>query len=150
LAKETSLGNILFSISTIFEAWTLESANLSGKVFSGKGEGAKFVGLDWVKKQIQEKLGFEPYLGTLNIRLSGESIVLREQTKKRIVSQIYPQIGYCTGLISQASIGNVKSAIVIPLVKDYPDDVLEVIAPLNLRELLKIHDGDVITVSIVI
>ena len=41
-----------------------------GTVFSGEGNGKKFVDLPWVKQQIEEKLGFSPYLGTLNLRLT--------------------------------------------------------------------------------
>jgi CTP-dependent riboflavin kinase len=119
-------------------------------VFSGHGEGAKFVGINWVCQQIELKVGFKPYPGTLNLKLTGESVLLRKQAEQKIVSRICPAEGYCPGLISEASIGNIKCAIVIPLIKDYPDDVLEIIAPFNLRKLLKVRDGDTVLVNVAI
>jgi CTP-dependent riboflavin kinase len=41
-----------------------------------------------------------------------------------------------------------KCAILIPDVKDYPKNVLEVIAPENLRAQLKVKDGDEIAVTV--
>ncbi|MEM3054151.1 MAG: DUF120 domain-containing protein, partial [Candidatus Bathyarchaeia archaeon] len=54
---------------------------LKGKVFSGTGEGAKFMELPWVKKQMEEKLGFAPYPGTLNIKLSKDEVKLKKLLK---------------------------------------------------------------------
>ena len=45
---------------------------LQGKVISGSNQGKKFVNLPWVKKQIKLKLGFDPYLGTLNLHICEE------------------------------------------------------------------------------
>ena len=54
-----------------------------GTVFSGEGRGKKFVELPWFKRQVEEKLGFSPYLGTLNIRLSLKEVEKRiEELKK--------------------------------------------------------------------
>jgi CTP-dependent riboflavin kinase len=43
----------------------LKTLRIRGLVFSGKAEGAKFVSLSWVRTQIKEKIGFDPYNGTL-------------------------------------------------------------------------------------
>ena len=124
--------------------------NLRGKVSSGSGEGAKFVSLDWTVRQVEETVGFTPYPGTLNLRLLGEGVAIRRQIEKKVVARICPQTGYCAGLICKASIYSINCAIVIPLLKDYPIDVLEVIAPVNLRKALKIHDGDEVSVSVTV
>ena len=47
-----------------------KSYSVSGKVFSGLGEGAYYISLTGYKKQFISKLGFEPYPGTLNLKLS--------------------------------------------------------------------------------
>ena len=47
-----------------------KSYSVSGKVFSGLGEGAYYISLMGYKKQFISKLGFEPYPGTLNLKLS--------------------------------------------------------------------------------
>jgi riboflavin kinase len=119
-----------------------------GTVFSGRGEGKKFIDLPWVKGQIQEKLGFTPYSGTLNLHLSKESVekrVLLENTKGMMIE---PQVGYCPGVLFRACIGGLECAVVVPKVPNYPSDVLEIIAPVCLREHLKLMDGSLVTVSV--
>ncbi|HIC83965.1 MAG TPA: DUF120 domain-containing protein, partial [Nitrososphaerales archaeon] len=46
------------------------STLVTGKVFSGLGEGAYYISLSGYKKQFISKLGYEPYPGTLNLKLS--------------------------------------------------------------------------------
>ena len=126
----------------------MKKIKFSGKVFSGKGGGKKFLKLQWVKQQVKEKLGFAPYLGTLNVQLSNESAECRKLLEKAASMKIRPAEGYCSGKLFNASIGTVKCAIVIPEVAGYPQNVLEIIAPVNLREKLKLADGDEITVTV--
>ena len=121
---------------------------LSGTVFSGEGRGKKFVELPWFMRQVEEKLGFSPYLGTLNIRLSVK------EAKKRILIEnaedlvVEPQTGYYSGLLFKATIDALECGVVIPLMPNYPSDVLEVIAPVYLRGQLKLIDGSLVTVSV--
>jgi riboflavin kinase len=119
-----------------------------GKVFSGLGDGKKFIGLLWVKRQIQKKLGFSPYAGTLNIRLTDEDIrkkILLQKAKGMVVE---PQAGYCPGILFNACIGTLECAVVIPQIPNYPSDVLEIVAPVCLREKLKLADGNSIAVTV--
>ncbi len=50
---------------------------IKGKVFSGLGEGKYYVSLQGYKKQFEEKLGFTPYPGTLNLRIPKEQMFFR-------------------------------------------------------------------------
>jgi len=117
-------------------------------VFSGRGEGEKFLELPWVKQQVKEKLGFVPYHGTLNVRLSEESARRRKLLEKATSMKVCPAEGYCGGKIFKASVSMLECAVVIPEVAGYPRDVLEVIAPVNLRAKLQLADGDEITVTV--
>ena len=126
----------------------MKKIKLSGKVFSGRGEGEKFLELPWVKLQVKEKLGFVPYYGTLNVRLSEESAERRKLLEKATSMKVCPAEGYCSGKIFKAFVGVLECAIVIPEVAGYPRDVLEIIAPANLREKLQLADGDKITVTV--
>ena len=120
-------------------------------VFSGKGEGAKFIKLPWVRKQITEKLGFTPHPGTLNIKLTRESLKLRTLLGKTGAIEISPAAGFHRGRCFQAYlINNLKCAVVIPETPDYPRDVIELIAPINLREKLRLRDGDCVEVKILL
>ena len=119
-----------------------------GKVFSGKGEGKKFIGLPWVKSQIKEKLCFSPYAGTLNIRLNLESTGKKILLGNEGAIWIEPQTGYCPGVMFKAQIADLGVAVVVPKIPNYPSDVLEVIAPVCLREQLKLVDGYEVAVSV--
>ena len=126
----------------------MKRIKLSGKVFSGRGEGERFLELPWVKRQVKEKLGFIPYHGTLNVRLSEESAKRRKLLEKATSMTVCPAEGYYSGKIFKAFVGVLECAIVIPEVAGYPRDVLEIIAPANLREKLQLADGDKITVTV--
>jgi riboflavin kinase len=121
---------------------------LVGTVFSGSGNGKKFVCLPWVKRQIEENLGFSPYPGTLNLHLN------KENTKKKILLEkangimIEPQIGYCPGVLFKACVGSLDCAVVAPKVPNYPSVVIEIISPVYLREHLNLEDGSSVTVSV--
>jgi riboflavin kinase len=119
-----------------------------GIVFSGKGEGKKFISLPWVKKQIQENLGFTPFDGTLNIRLTTKNSAKKQLLKKAFQKCINPEKGYCPGYLVKAQIENTEAAIVIPQIPNYQDDILEIIAPEYLREKLKLIDGSHVVVKI--
>ena len=124
-----------------------------GKVFSGKGEGKHFVELPWVRAQIEQKLGFRPYFGTLNLHLFEEEDVLK---RKRLLESalgicVEPETGYFSGTLFRATILGIEAAVVIPQVPNYPVDVLEVIAPVYLRGKLEKGKGDlavVVTVTV--
>jgi riboflavin kinase len=126
----------------------VEKIKLSGKVFSGKGGGKKFLQLQWVKQQITAKLAFTPYTGTLNLWLSDKSAAKRKLLDNAAAMTVHPAEGYCSGKLFKASIGTAECGVVIPQVAGYPQDILEIIAPVNLRETLKLADGDEITVTI--
>ena len=126
----------------------MEIIELSGEVFSSKGNGKKFLELPWVKQQITEKLGFTPYAGTLNLKLTEESMKRRKLLEKAPAENICPAEGYYNGLLFKAFIGILEGAIVVPEVPNYPEDLLEVIASVNLRKTLQLEDGFEVTVTI--
>jgi len=123
---------------------------IEGTVFSGKGRGKKFVELTWFKRQVEEKLGFSPYLGTLNLRLLEKEVEKRELLETNGNLMVEPQTGYYSGLLFRATIKDLECAIVIPIMPNYPKDVLEVIAPVYLRGRLKLVDDNLVAVSITV
>ncbi len=119
-----------------------------GTVFSGEGRGKKFVELSWFKQQVEQKLGFSPYSGTLNLRLLGKENEKRGLLETTGSLTVEPQTGYYSGLLFKATIDALECAVVIPIMPNYPNDVLEVIAPVYLREHLKLGDGSVVLISV--
>jgi riboflavin kinase len=126
----------------------VKKITLKGKVFSGGGTGSLFVNLPWAKKQFKEKLGFNPYPGTLNLQLSPETDVkeLKDATKG---IKIKSPEGFHEGRCFKALImEKLWGAVVVPDVAGYPPDLLEILAPVNLRETLGLKDGVEIKVTV--
>ena len=121
---------------------------LAGRVFTGQGEGRKYVELEWVKQQVKEKLGFNPYPGTLNLWLDEENVKRRVLLEKAAELRLCQLEGYCTGLLFKASLDGSACGVVIPQVEDYPENVLEVVAPVNLKQKLQLQNGDLVTVTV--
>lgn len=125
--------------------------HIKGKVVSGRGEGTKYIKLPWVARQITEKLGFIPYPGTLNIKLKHSHISFKKLLKEANYLEILPKNGYCRGKCFNAYLMDViKCAVVVPEVASYPEETIEIIAPINLREKLKLKDGDSVEVKIIL
>lgn len=124
---------------------------VKGRVFRGKGEGGWFISLSWVKKQFKEKLGFNPYPGTLNLRLPGKAEI---RNLKRMVNlfrgiEIGSAEEICRGRCFKALImEKVNGAVVIPNIPNYPTDVLEVVAGLCLRDRFNLRDGDEVELTV--
>jgi riboflavin kinase len=124
---------------------------VKGQIVTGIGVGSRFIGMEWVREQILEKLGFDPYLGTLNVRMD-------EETSRRYHSLLEGREGipieplderYYRGKCYRSRINDrVDGAIVVPIVPDYPADLVEIIAPVNLRERLGLRDGSEVAVEI--
>ncbi len=125
---------------------------IRGEVFSGSGDGAKYTRLPWVKRQMEDKLGFTPYPGTLNLKLSGEHVKLRKLLHEAEGVEILPtEKGYCRGKCLMAYLmDSIACAVVLPAVPGYPEDVLEVLAPVNLRERLDLKDGDSVEITVIL
>ena len=119
-----------------------------GTVSSGEGNGKKFVELPWFKRQVEEKLSFSPYPGTLNLFLTGKNVENRRLLEISEGLTVEPQTGYYSGIMFRAKIDASECAVVIPIMPNYPNDVLEVIAPIYLRKKLKLADGSLVTVSV--
>ena len=104
--------------------------------------------LPWVRRQMAEKLGFKSFSGTLNVRLTSESAKKREQLDVEKGLPVEPDSGYYCGVLFFAEIKKIKAAVVLPLVPNYPTDLLEVVAPTYLRGTLGLKDGDMVTVEV--
>ena len=112
---------------------------------SGRREGAGFVALDWVGRQVEARAGFRPYPGTLNLRVpAGPHLERWQAVKGRGGFEISPgEPGYCSAWCLPVRVeGRVSGAVVVPRVPGYPDDLIEVLAPVSLREELGLEDGD--------
>ena len=125
---------------------------ITGKIVSGAGEGAFFTRIDWVLSQCEEKLGFKPYPGTLNLEISVEDLpIIESLDKEKGIELISPDPKFCNGKTFPVLLGKISGAIIKPeeKVRIHPRNVIEIIAPLNIKETLNVKDGDIITVVLI-
>ena len=125
--------------------------NLTGKVVSGAGKAAFFTQLDWVQEQCAAKLGFSPYPGTLNIELSPESVVnLRALEEEARTELVPPDPLCCAAKFLPVSFGSIAGALIFPAedVRIHGKRIVEIIAPVRLKEALNVEDGDLVTLTV--
>lgn len=125
---------------------------LRGAVISGLGEGKYYMSLQHYVTQFVRHLGFEPYPGTLNLRLNPSSLPIRKRLDQRewipIEGFTADERTFGSARCLPCRIGETPCGIVVPGRSHYPDDVLEIIAPVSLRELYGLGDTDMVTVEV--
>jgi len=125
---------------------------LNGTVINGLGEGRYYMSLEPYKKQFLRLLGFEPFPGTLNLRLTGQSIPTRKkmETLEWITVRGFSADGRTFGdaRCLPCRINDIPCGIVVPGRTHYPEDIIEVIAGVSLRSALKIKENDQVNVEV--
>jgi riboflavin kinase len=125
---------------------------LHGEVIDGLGEGRYYVSLPGYHDQFVDKLGFDPFPGTFNIRLDGPSI----KTRNRLDGLAWVEI---KGFVAEGrtfgaarclpcTIEGQQCAIIVPGRTHYPEDIIEVLSPVELRKILRPDEQDRITVEV--
>jgi riboflavin kinase len=141
------------SLQMMMEAKHPASVTLEGTVFTGIGEGAYYITKDAYRKQFIEKLGYDPYPGTLNVKLTNDY-----DMKARAELEAYPAIEIQGFKNEDRTYGSVKcypvlinnkakGAILFAMRTHYDTSVIEVIAPNFLRKQLKLKDGQKIKIE---
>ena len=125
---------------------------LTGKVVCGVEKASFFTQLAWVQEQCLEKLGFEPYPGTLNLELLKESHrLIKELQGEEGIKLIPPDPEFCAATVFSVSLGSsVKGAIIVPSeeVNVHGKNIVEILAGIRLRDALGVVDGDLVTLAI--
>lgn len=146
-AGTKELQRLYSKMRLLMEAQYPPSITLEGTVFTGLGEGAYYTSNEGYRRQFIEKLGFDPYPGTLNLKLTTDYDI-----KTRSELEAYPSIEIEGFKREERSFGpvkcypailqnTVKAAIITALRSHYDASVIEVIASVNLRKTLKLKDG---------
>jgi len=133
----------------------LEEILIVGEVTEGMGEGGYYVRIPGYLAQFQEKLGFRPYFGTLNIQLSDLNKELLEENQKnqipvRIegfeddkVGRTYGHVDCFNCLVSRLDNQDIKVDSAILKIKrtHHKKNIVEVLAKAYLRDELKLKNG---------
>jgi riboflavin kinase, archaea type len=128
--------------------------NFRGTVFTGFGEGGYYVSLKGYAKPFVDALGFEPFPGTLNLRLANESMIEQKRSLDylqgvevsgfRDRSRTYGPVKCFKAIVG----AKYRGAVLAIERTHYDSSVLEVISPMNLRKALRLRDGDECSVAV--
>ena len=130
----------------------MEALTLSGRVVSGSGQGALFTQLPWAREAFLTLLGFDPFPGTLNLKLEDPEAVQHWKNLKMHpgYALIPPHRETCRARCYPVLVeSRLTAAIVYPEVPDYPEDQLELIAPVSLRKSLSLKDSDRLELEVI-
>jgi riboflavin kinase len=140
MAVYTSPGNIHFN----------------GILVSGMGEGKYYMSLEGYRKQFEKKIGYIPYPGTLNIKII-DSLSLENREKIECFrcqfidgfsdsERTYGWVKcYPTTLNGNE---NIQSDLLILERTHHDKNMLEIIAPVNIKQVLHLKNGDNVKVTL--
>ena len=130
--------------------------HFNGTLVSGMGEGKYYMSLGGYKKQFEKKIGYIPYPGTLNIRLVDR---LSLENREKIESFRYQFIdGFsdskrtygwvkCYPAIINGN-DNIRSDLLLLERTHHDKNMLEVIAPVNIKQALQLKNGDNVKITL--
>ncbi|MFC6990145.1 DUF120 domain-containing protein [Haloplanus sp. GCM10025708] len=133
------------------------SLTLVGAVTSGMGEGRHYISLPGYKRQFEERLGYEPFPGTLNVELDEESVHARGEMAALDAVPIDgwegdertygPATCYAANLDAGGETYE-QAHIIVPERTHHDSTQLELIAPVKLRDALDLADGDELDIHV--
>ena len=130
---------------------------LTGVVFSDLGRASVFMALDWVQQALKQTLGYVPFPATLNLRPAGAEDALAWQRAKSEAArrELPTHEGACSAQVFAVEIAapshkehaSLRGAVLLPAVEGYPQDKIEVVAPVRLKDRFGVNDGDQLTLE---
>ncbi len=140
----------------IFEA--RPTVELHGHVTAGMGEGRHYISLPGYMAQFRDRLGYEPFPGTLNLTLDAESVRRRQALEAIEPTSIDgweddertygPAFCYPARVTNPTGTAYEGAHAIVPERTHHDEDNLELIAPDKLRDSLDLEDGDLLTIRI--
>jgi len=143
------LQNLYGMLRSIFE--TSRVVDVKGNVSRGLGEGAYYLSQRQYIDQIRELFGFEPFNGTLNIRLSPKDSPILDLLKKGpgIIVEGFVSGGrtFGTCICYPCTIGGKKGVIMVPN-RTVHTSTLEIVSDVKFRDELGLIDDDQVDIRI--
>ncbi|MFC5973605.1 DUF120 domain-containing protein [Halomarina salina] len=126
---------------------------VEGAVTSGLGRGEEFVALPGYARQFEEKLGYEPFPGTLNLALS-RSVADQFATLQSVTIEGWSEDGrsfgavdcYPTTLVSVDA--SVRVHAIVPRRTDHDASTIELVSPVKLRDRFDLSDDDRVSIRV--
>ena len=129
----------------------MERQIITGAMATGLGKATGFTSLDWAREAFRIRLGIDPFPGTFNVIVTSD----QDRAAWRLVKSwpgivlSPPRPDWCNSRCYHARINNqIDAAIVLPEVDSYPEDQIELIAAVGVRETFKLKDGDPVVIDV--
>ena len=123
--------------------------SINGIIVRGLGEGTYFMSMQHYRKEIRNKLGFNAYPGTLNLKVNKKQIDLLKNIKSIKISSFKSGKKTFWGVSCYtAKIKNINGSIIVPDLTRHKN-IIEFIAPVHLKSELKLKDGDKVKVELI-
>lgn len=123
--------------------------SVSGIVKGGIGEGAYYVSLAGYQGQFEKKLGFKAFNGTLNLQVKRSDVdeFLSDLPDIRIEGFSTKQRSFGSLRCYKIRINNANGAIVVPERARHNEDIIEIIAPVCLRDKLRLKENSKVNIT---
>jgi riboflavin kinase, archaea type len=123
---------------------------VSGTAFSGMGKGRYYVGHPEYQRRFEAALGYRPYPGTLNVKLSDREVIrrlgkLRTTGGTKIPGFTLKGEEFSSLTCVDGTMSGEKVTLLFIDITQYNETVAELISPVYLRGKLGIRDGDEVT-----
>ena len=141
--------NIIFRSQLVPESTLKNYVEIYGKVVTGLGEGKYYMGLPGYEAQFLDYLGWTPYQGTLNLRLTDPDdfknleILFKSQSFRTKEFEYQDRrFGVCRLWHAKLFLNdqNIRAAVIKPE-RTHHLGTIEILAEKNLREAYAIKDG---------
>ena len=121
---------------------------MEGIVVRGLGEGAYFMSMEHYRKEIKNKLGFDAFPGTLNIRINKNTGFLENYKALRIEGYRKGDQVFGGASCYKAKIDDISGFIIVPDINKQKEDIIEFIASVNIRSKLNLKGNDKVKIEI--
>jgi riboflavin kinase, archaea type len=130
--------------------------HFNGILVSGMGEGKYYMSLEGYRKQFKKKIGYIPYPGTLNIRIFDPLSLENREKIERFAYQFIDGFSdsertygwvKCYSAIMNDNV-DIQSDLLILERTHHDKNMLEIIAPVNIKQLMGLKNGDNVKVTL--
>ncbi len=146
------LDHILQELKWHLEGKEAETIVFEGEVVSGLFEGAYYISKEGYQRQIKEKLGFEAFPGTLNVKIKEEDYDKRQRLERgtsiRLKGFKDGERAFGAARCYPCIINDEEEGALIVAERSIHDyGVMEIISPQYLRRKMELADGDKIKIA---
>ena len=126
---------------------------IEGRLVTGLGEGAYYV--DVYASRLRDALGFKPHLGTLNVKIIDDDsrrAIGRMKNTPPLVVNGFRHKGRTFGdvICYRVRVNNeIEAAVVMAQRTHHSEDILEVVAPVDIRKALNMEDNSKVTLTVI-